>query len=140
LVTHVLDLEKQARLSWKGTYIVSFRTACKAHLLLMSFQHCYVTGGSSGLGLALSEYLARQGAHVTIVARDTKKLVEAQAQIKASSPLLLSYSCAYTTHVVDTQEIRIATDCRYFRRLDIASYITRSLPGRNQAAKWSSAR
>ncbi|KAJ9091376.1 hypothetical protein QFC21_007231 [Naganishia friedmannii] len=44
-------------------------------------KHCYVTGGSSGLGLALSEYLARQGAHVTIVARDTKKLVEAQAQI-----------------------------------------------------------
>ncbi|KAJ9121604.1 hypothetical protein QFC22_002223 [Naganishia vaughanmartiniae] len=46
-------------------------------------KHCYVTGGSSGLGLALSEYLARQGAHVTIVARDTKKLVEAQAQIKS---------------------------------------------------------
>ncbi|KAJ9111701.1 hypothetical protein QFC19_001061 [Naganishia cerealis] len=48
-----------------------------------SIQHCYVTGGSSGLGLALSEYLAKHGAHVTIVARDTKKLVEAQARIKS---------------------------------------------------------
>lgn len=50
--------------------------------MLTLSQHSYVTGGSSGLGLALSEYLAAQGAHVTIVARDEKKLKEAKARIE----------------------------------------------------------
>lgn len=36
------------------------------------------------MGLALSEYLASQGAHVTIVARDVKKLEEAKLRIEAS--------------------------------------------------------
>ncbi|TDL24988.1 oxidoreductase [Rickenella mellea] len=38
---------------------------------------CYVTGGSQGLGLALSVLLAKKGANVTIVARDVKKMEEA---------------------------------------------------------------
>lgn len=38
------------------------------------FQHCYVTGGSTGLGLALSILLAQQGADVSIVARNEKNL------------------------------------------------------------------
>ncbi|KAJ9107233.1 hypothetical protein QFC20_003768 [Naganishia adeliensis] len=50
--------------------------------LAFAGKHCYVTGGSSGLGLALSEYLASQGAQVTIVARDVKKLEEAKSRIE----------------------------------------------------------
>lgn len=34
------------------------------------------------MGLALSEYLASQGAQVTIVARDVKKLEEAKSRIE----------------------------------------------------------
>ena len=45
-------------------------------------QHCYVTGGSSGLGLALAVRLARNGAHVSIVARDQGKLNNALAEIE----------------------------------------------------------
>ncbi|KAJ7228631.1 hypothetical protein GGX14DRAFT_413996 [Mycena pura] len=37
-------------------------------------RHCYITGGSSGLGLALALLLTRDGAHVSIVARDEQKL------------------------------------------------------------------
>ncbi|KAJ7781176.1 oxidoreductase [Mycena metata] len=37
-------------------------------------RHCYVTGGSSGLGLALAILLTRNGADVSIVARDERKL------------------------------------------------------------------
>ena len=37
-------------------------------------QHCYVTGGSTGLGLALSILLAQQGADVSIVARNENNL------------------------------------------------------------------
>ncbi|KAK8854483.1 hypothetical protein IAR55_003221 [Kwoniella newhampshirensis] len=46
-------------------------------------KHCYVTGGSSGLGKALAESLVKQGAHVTIVARDVKKGEQALEGLKA---------------------------------------------------------
>jgi len=45
-------------------------------------KHCYITGGSSGLGLALAKMLAEQGAHVTIVARDSKRLSSALVEIE----------------------------------------------------------
>ncbi|KXN85931.1 3-ketodihydrosphingosine reductase TSC10 [Leucoagaricus sp. SymC.cos] len=45
--------------------------------------HCYVTGGSSGLGLSLAKILARSGANVSIVARDQTKLDEALKELEA---------------------------------------------------------
>jgi len=45
-------------------------------------KHCYVTGGSAGLGLALAIILAKEGAHVSIVARRQEKLDEAMIQIE----------------------------------------------------------
>ncbi|KAJ1877332.1 3-dehydrosphinganine reductase, partial [Coemansia sp. S17] len=46
-------------------------------------KHCYVTGGSQGLGKSVAQDLARRGAHVTIVARREAVLKEALAEIKA---------------------------------------------------------
>ncbi|KAJ2314524.1 hypothetical protein IWW51_005967, partial [Coemansia sp. RSA 2702] len=40
-------------------------------------KHCYVTGGSQGLGKSVAQDLARRGAHVTIVARREAILKEA---------------------------------------------------------------
>ncbi|KDQ50617.1 hypothetical protein JAAARDRAFT_164666 [Jaapia argillacea MUCL 33604] len=40
-------------------------------------KHCYVTGGSVGLGLALATILASRGAHVSIVARGKQRLADA---------------------------------------------------------------
>lgn len=40
-------------------------------------QHCFVTGGSSGTGLALAVILARRGADVSIVARNQARLDKA---------------------------------------------------------------
>ncbi|KAJ1802933.1 3-dehydrosphinganine reductase [Coemansia sp. RSA 2599] len=45
-------------------------------------KHCYVTGGSQGLGKAVAQDLARLGAHVTIVARREPLLKEALEEIK----------------------------------------------------------
>lgn len=45
-----------------------------------------VTGGSSGLGLALAHALAREGARLTLVARDAQKLAEAANAIRAAVP------------------------------------------------------
>lgn len=47
-------------------------------------KHCYITGGSSGLGKALAERLVKQGAHVTIVGRDTKKAEGVVKKLKVS--------------------------------------------------------
>ncbi|WP_375772909.1 SDR family oxidoreductase [Archangium gephyra] len=41
-----------------------------------------VAGGSSGLGLAVAEELAKEGAHVAIGARDTAKLAQAERRLK----------------------------------------------------------
>jgi 5,10-methylene-tetrahydrofolate dehydrogenase/methenyl tetrahydrofolate cyclohydrolase len=45
-------------------------------------QHCYITGGSSGLGRALAILLTKKGADVTIVARDEERLAKALADIE----------------------------------------------------------
>ncbi|KAF7367857.1 3-ketodihydrosphingosine reductase TSC10 [Mycena sanguinolenta] len=44
--------------------------------------HCYVTGGSTGLGLELAKLLTQKGAHVSIVARNQERLDHALTQIE----------------------------------------------------------
>ncbi|KAJ8073589.1 3-dehydrosphinganine reductase [Marasmius tenuissimus] len=44
-------------------------------------QHCYITGESAGLGLALAVLLIRAGAHVSLVASDEQKLQVALAEL-----------------------------------------------------------
>lgn len=70
-------------------------------------KHVLVTGGSSGIGLAVAEEYLRRGARVTIVARDRKKLKEAEeylaevseslsaaeGNIERNGPRILSISC-----------------------------------------------
>ncbi|KAJ7040038.1 oxidoreductase [Mycena alexandri] len=46
-------------------------------------QHCYVTGGSTGLGLELARLLTQKGAHVSIVARNQERLDEALSQLES---------------------------------------------------------
>ncbi|MFX3681357.1 MAG: SDR family oxidoreductase [bacterium] len=45
-------------------------------------QHVFITGGSSGIGLALARQAAAAGARVSIVARDTAKLATAHDAIR----------------------------------------------------------
>ncbi|EJD42259.1 oxidoreductase [Auricularia subglabra TFB-10046 SS5] len=60
--------------------------------------HCYVTGGSQGLGLEVALQLVGQGAHVSIVARDQGKLDAALRQFEEArvrdSQVLRAYSFA----------------------------------------------
>ncbi|KAK4425731.1 3-dehydrosphinganine reductase TSC10A [Sesamum alatum] len=48
-------------------------------------RHVLITGGSSGIGLALAHLCAREGANVTILARDVRKLKEAKQSIKLAT-------------------------------------------------------
>lgn len=49
-------------------------------------QHVLITGGSSGIGLALARQAAAAGARVSLVARDPAKLAAARAAIQAVAP------------------------------------------------------
>ncbi|KAJ0620655.1 putative 3-dehydrosphinganine reductase [Helianthus annuus] len=48
-------------------------------------RHMLITGGSSGIGLALARQAAAEGARVTILARDLNKLEEAKNSIQLST-------------------------------------------------------
>jgi short-subunit dehydrogenase len=45
-------------------------------------KHCYVTGGSAGLGLALALLLTKKGADVSIVARNEERLQKALQEME----------------------------------------------------------
>ena len=52
----------------------------------MRDRHVLITGGSSGIGLALARQLAAAGARLSLVARDPGKLAAAAAAVRAASP------------------------------------------------------
>ncbi len=49
-------------------------------------QHVLITGGSSGIGLAIARQAAAAGARVSLVARDPAKLAAARAAIQVANP------------------------------------------------------
>ncbi|XWS32660.1 hypothetical protein CRYUN_Cryun22dG0008900 [Craigia yunnanensis] len=53
-------------------------------------RHVFITGGSSGIGLALAHQAASQGARVSILARSLSKLEEAKESIRLSSGVNVS--------------------------------------------------
>lgn len=59
--------------------------------------HIVITGGSSGIGLCIAHCALEEGARVTIIARDAKKLAAAETQLLAqnanSSARIASFSC-----------------------------------------------
>ncbi|PIN16518.1 putative 3-ketosphinganine reductase [Handroanthus impetiginosus] len=48
-------------------------------------RHVFITGGSSGIGLALAQLCVQQGADVTILARNVSRLEEAKQSIKLAT-------------------------------------------------------
>jgi 3-dehydrosphinganine reductase len=52
----------------------------------MRDRHVLITGGSSGIGLALARQAAAAGARVSLLARDPQKLAAAAASVHAAAP------------------------------------------------------
>uniref|UniRef100_A0A8D9EWA0 3-ketodihydrosphingosine reductase n=1 Tax=Cacopsylla melanoneura TaxID=428564 RepID=A0A8D9EWA0_9HEMI len=52
----------------------------------ISGKHVLITGGSSGIGKAVAIEAIKRGAHVTIIARDEKKLLKAVEELKQAVP------------------------------------------------------
>ena len=57
-------------------------------------RHVFITGGSSGIGLALAQQAASQGARVSLLARSVRKLEEAKESIRLSSGVDVSIFAA----------------------------------------------
>lgn len=62
-------------------------------------QHCYVTGGSAGLGLALAVLLTKKGADVSIVARNEERLQKALAEMEVSFGYFVARIVIHTRNV-----------------------------------------
>jgi NADPH:quinone reductase-like Zn-dependent oxidoreductase len=54
--------------------------------LALAGKHALITGGSSGIGLALARRLVAAGARVTLVARDARKLRGARDELAGAAP------------------------------------------------------
>ncbi|KAK1223033.1 3-dehydrosphinganine reductase [Marasmius sp. AFHP31] len=77
-------------------------------------QHCYITGGSAGLGLALAVLLTRAGAHVSIVARDEEKLQVALTELEkarqAPDQILKSYSFSLSDPIAAENALKASSE------------------------------
>jgi 3-dehydrosphinganine reductase len=69
--------------------------------------HVLVTGGSSGIGLATARHVLARGARVSLVARDSERLAQAEDQLEAGAgdPTLV---CAEPADVTDRESFEEA--------------------------------
>ncbi|SRR6266702_1564758 len=68
---------------------------CRDPTDLGCIKHCYITGGSTGLGLALAILLTKRGADVSIVARNEENLKRAAAQLE-----VLGFCSPHSNHLL----------------------------------------
>ncbi|KAI0654645.1 oxidoreductase [Cubamyces menziesii] len=77
-------------------------------------RHCFVTGGSSGTGLALAIMLAQHGADVSIVARNEKRLARALRALEAArenpTQILKAYSYSVDTEAGSVAALKAASE------------------------------
>ncbi|KAF7813782.1 3-dehydrosphinganine reductase TSC10A [Senna tora] len=70
-------------------------------------RHVFITGGSSGIGLALAHQAAAEGARVSILARSIDKLDEARTSIRLSTGIDVS---VFSADVRDYDALKRAVD------------------------------
>ncbi|KAJ7851035.1 oxidoreductase [Mycena olivaceomarginata] len=75
--------------------------------------HCYVTGGSTGLGLELAKLLTQKGAHVSIVARNQERLDAALSQLEAArkSPGQQLHAYSFSLYTAVDSAAALAAAC-----------------------------
>ncbi|KFK29481.1 hypothetical protein AALP_AA7G139900 [Arabis alpina] len=76
-------------------------------------RHVFITGGSSGIGLALAHRAASEGARVSILARSSDKLDEAKRSIKLATGIEVATDievATFSTDVCDYDAVSKAVD------------------------------
>ena len=95
--TLILTIALAALIPIVGVIIVlaSWKYSSRKQKLQVEKKHCLILGGSQGLGKSIALELVKQGAHVTIVARNTTNLKEAVTDLlvhKHNDQLIQYYS------------------------------------------------
>ncbi|KAG6613901.1 putative 3-ketodihydrosphingosine reductase [Phytophthora cinnamomi] len=94
-----------------GCSLLSFLvTKARAPGFRVDGKQVFITGGSSGIGLATAKKYAAAGAKVSIIARDTKKLEEAKREIEAVSKHADAPVFAQSCDVVDPEAVKKAIE------------------------------
>lgn len=70
-------------------------------------RHVFITGGSSGIGLALAHRAASEGARVSILARSPEKLEEARNSVRLTTGIDVA---AFAADVRDYEAVRKAVE------------------------------
>jgi 3-dehydrosphinganine reductase len=73
-------------------------------------QHVLITGGSSGIGLALAKQAAAAGARVSLVARDRGKLLAAREAIRTAAPSAPEIFIATADVAVEAEALAALTE------------------------------
>ncbi|CAM9597761.1 unnamed protein product [Ectocarpus sp. 4 AP-2014] len=76
--------------------------------ITMRGKHCLITGGSSGIGKEVAKQLAREGAHVTIVARRQEILGVAKVEVEACRESPDQMVHAISVDVGDAEAVKVA--------------------------------
>jgi NAD(P)-dependent dehydrogenase (short-subunit alcohol dehydrogenase family) len=76
-----------------------------------------ITGASSGMGKAIAELFAREGAHIIVVARRTERLEELAASMKDAPGKIIPFTGDVSKESTVTEAIDLAV--KEFGRLDI---------------------
>ncbi|TCD65598.1 3-dehydrosphinganine reductase [Steccherinum ochraceum] len=77
-------------------------------------KHCYITGGTAGLGLALALKLTKEGANVSIVARNQERLEKALKEMEAvrQSPDQKLNVYSFSVHTTADAEASLDAACK----------------------------
>jgi NAD(P)-dependent dehydrogenase (short-subunit alcohol dehydrogenase family) len=78
-----------------------------------------VTGGSRGLGLVLARELAREGAKLTLIARDANELHRAVDDIQRRSPMTTPLAVPADVRQRDQADRAIAEVVQHYGRIDV---------------------
>lgn len=78
-----------------------------------------ITGGSSGLGLALAKALVARGDTVALLARDERKLENAAASLRAATPGAVVYTAATDVQDADALSLTFAALAKTLGSIDV---------------------
>lgn len=84
---------------------------------LLQGKHAFVTGGGSGINLAIAEFFAKHGASVTLVGRTLEKTVAAATAIEANGGRALGLSADVRDYAGLADSLRASVD--HFGPIDI---------------------
>lgn len=89
--------------------LILLRFLCRPHPVKIPIKgrHVFITGGSSGIGLALAHQAASSGARVSILARNMSKLRDAKKAIRKATGVDVT---VYSADVRDMEAVRSAID------------------------------